>query len=300
MNRARAPHLWLFLLPALAVYGTFVVYPFLNTFYLSFHQWDGFGDIRWAGISNFYASAAGEGTRSLVADEVFRRALRNNVVYWIITLISEVVVGLGLAALLTRCDRGKTFYQLALSTPLMIALVASAVLWRLVLADKGILNVALESIGLGGMRRNWVDADHVVYTVSAISGWAYAGFYMLIFRAGLERIPAELREAATIDGATEWGIFRLIELPLLRPVIAVAVLMCSTGAFRAFDLFYVIVGTARASTSEVASSWLVKNAFTFKFYGYASAIAVAVVVIVMALASALSWWISRQRELEEF
>ncbi len=291
---------FLFVLPALAVYATFVLYPFLNTIYLSFHDWKGTGSMEWIGARNYYEPSSQGETLCLVSDAVLKRAFLNNALYWGITLISEVGFGLMLAALLSRCRRGVAFYRLALSSPLMIALVASAVLWRQLLAEKGVVNNFLTSLGLKSGAINWTSAENVVYAVSLISGWAYAGFYMLIFNSGLERIPAELREAASIDGATGWKIFTRIELPLLRPMIAVAVLMCSTGAFRAFDLFYVIVGTAKASTAEVASTWLVKNAFTFKSFGYASAIAVAVVVVVMGLAALLSRWVAREKELEQF
>lgn len=297
-SRTRYAHL-LFVLPALAIYGTFVLFPFVSTFFLSLHKWDGFGEMEYRGLANYHAGQGSEAL-SVASDAVFRRGIFNNTIYWLMTLVTEVVAGLGLAALLVRVRRGASFYRLALSTPLMIALVASAILWRQMLGQEGALNGLLRGAGLDALTRNWLDDDHVVYTIGLISGWAYAGFYMLIFYAGLERIPAELREAATIDGASDWQVFMRVELPLLRPVIAVTVLMCSTGAFRAFDLFYVIVGTGPSSLSEVASTWLVKNAFTFKAFGYASAIAVVVVAIVMGLAVLLSRWVARERELEEY
>lgn len=288
----------MFLLPALAVYGTFILYPFVKTIVLSFHSWDGFGEMRWVGLRNYFDPAEDGKVFGLVSDDYFRKGLRNNTIYWIVTLFSEVAAGLLLAALLVRVRRGAAAYRLALSSPLMIALVASAALWRQILADEGLLNGMLQSAGLGSLAINWLDPSRVVWSVSALSGWAYAGFYMLIFYAALERIPKELREAAEIDGATGWRVFSSVELPLLRPVIAVCVLLCSTGAFRAYDLFWVIVGTGRSRESEVASTWLVKRAFTDRAFGYAAAIAVVMVVIVMALAALLNLWASRERELE--
>lgn len=289
---------WLFVIPALAVYGAFILYPFLSTIFLSFHKWDGFGPMEWVGLRNYYDRADDGRLYGLVADDYFRNGLRNNVVYWIVTLVSEVAVGLGLAALLVRVKRGAAVYRLALSAPLMIALVASAVLWRQILAEQGLLNGLLKSAGAGGLARNWLEDGRVVYTVSILSGWAYAGFYMLIFYAALERIPGELREAAQIDGATGWRVFAHVEFPLVRPVLAVCVLLCSTGAFRAYDLFWVIVGTGRNRQSEVVSTWLVKQAFTNKAFGPAAAMAVVMVVIVICVASVLNIWASRERELE--
>src|SRR5262245_19149063 len=108
--------LYFFLLPALAFYGTFVLYPFLNSFYLSLHDWDGLSELKWAGVKNYYSTEEG---RHVLTDVVLGRALLNNVKYWLITLVSEVVTGLFLASLLVRTRRGETTYRLALSLPLM-------------------------------------------------------------------------------------------------------------------------------------------------------------------------------------
>lgn len=296
--RPKRPHLGLhgFHLPALIVYGMFVLFPFAHTVLLSFHDWDGFGEPAFVGTGNYVPAEAGRD--AVLTDAELRRGLANNARYWIITLFTEVVAGFAMAALLARTTRGRTFYRLALSLPLMIALVASGVLWRNILGYQGLLNGALGAVGLDGLARNWLSAEWVVISIGIVSGWVYAGFFMLIFGAGFERIPAELREAARIDGAGEWSILWRVELPLLRPVIAVCVLLCSTGAFRAFDLFYVFAGGAASNPAEVAATYLVKTAFTSRFFGYASAIAVVVVGVVVGLAALLNLWVSRERELE--
>lgn len=300
-SRRLSPGLYAFHAPALLLYATFILAPFAGTIFLSLHRWDGFGEMEWAGGANYFAPAEEGGAArgvSVTTDSYLRAGLLNNVRYLFVTLVSEVGLGLAMAALLVRCRRGEAVYRLALSIPLMIALVATAVLWRQILAKNGLINGLLEAIGLGSLTRDWVGAQWIVWSVGAISGWVYAGFFMLIFYAALKRIPAELREAAFLDGAGEWSIFARIELPLLRPTIAVCVLLCSTGAFRAFDLFYILVGSGISRTSEVASTWLVKNAFTYRHFGYASAIATVVVVVVVALAATLNRWAARERELE--
>lgn len=297
MNRP-SPFIYLFVLPALAIYAVFVLYPFAETVRLSFYDWTGFKEPVFVGIKNYYAGKSPESATSLYNDLYLRRALINNVLFWLMTLVTEVAAGLGLAALLARAGRGTGVYRLFLSAPLLVALVASGVLWRQFLMRDGLLNHGLDAMGLGAHARDWLDPKIAVGAISVISGWAYAGFYMLILYAGIERIPVDLREAARIDGAGEWSIFTKIELPLLRPVLAVCVLLCSTGAFRAFDLFFVLLGRAPNRYGEVASTWLVKNAFTFKSFGYASAIATLVVVLVMSLAAILSAWASKERDYE--
>jgi ABC-type sugar transport system permease subunit len=278
------------ILPALAVFVLFVLVPFANTFRLSFHHWDGVLEKTWAGVENY---------RRLIQDVRFGRALLNNCTYWWITLFSEVLVGLALAALVIRCGRSRPAFRLALSVPLLIALVASAVLWRQLLArDDGLVNALLLRAGIVSEPVAWLDPSSLAITVSLISGWAYCGFYMLLFSAALERIPNELREAARVDGASSWQLFWRIELPLLRSVGAVAFLLCTTGAFRAFDLFWVMAGPMFEPKSEVAATFVVKMAVTRQQRGYSAAVAVVVVILVVGMGYLLSRLTSRVKEPE--
>jgi len=277
------------ILPALAMFVLFIIVPFLTTVWLSFHRWDGFLEKTWVGLANF---------RRLAHDPTFRRALSNNCIYWWITLVSEITVGLMLAAFVVRCRRSKPFFRLALSVPLMIALVASAVLWRQLLARNSIINHLLVRLGVLGEPVTWLDPALLVVTVSLVSGWAYCGFYMLLFSAALERIPNELREAARVDGASDWQLFWRIELPLLRSIGAVAFLLCTTGAFRAFDLFWVMAGPMLEPQSEVAATYVVKEAVTRLERGYSAAVAVVVVALVVTMGYLLSRLTSRAKELE--
>jgi len=278
------------ILPALAVFALFEIVPFAQTLGLSFHRWDGFLEKVRVGTANF---------RRLAHDPTFRRALFNNCIYWWITLLSEVTVGLVLAALVVRCGRrSKPFFRLALSVPLMIALVASAVLWRQLLARESIVNHLLLKVGLIHEPVTWLEPTILVFTVSFVSGWAYCGFYMLLFSAALERIPHELREAARVDGANDWQLFWRIELPLLRSIGTVAFVLCTTGAFRAFDLFWVMAGPMLEPDSEVAATFVVKEAVTRHERGYSAAIAVVVVAIVVTMGYLLSRLTSRVKEIE--
>jgi raffinose/stachyose/melibiose transport system permease protein len=280
----------LMIVPALGFFVLFVVVPFSQTVRLSFYSWDGILERTWVGTANY---------RRLASDGVFRQALWNNCLYWWITLASEVTVGLALAALVTRCRRAKGFFRLALSTPLLIALVASAVLWRQLLARiPFFVAPLLSTFGVRDYASTWLDPTFLVVSVSLVSGWAYCGFYMLLFSAALERIPGELREAARLDGAGEWRIFWRIELPLIRPTAVVAFLLCTTGAFRAFDLFWVMAGPMLEPPSEVAATFVVKEAVTRLERGYSAAIAVTVVALVVTMGYALSRLVARAKETE--
>jgi len=280
----------LMILPALAVFVLFVIVPFIETVWLSFLRWDGILEKTWVGIANY---------RRLVRDMTFRHALLNNCIYWWITLVSEVTVGLLLAALVVRCRRSRTFFRLALSVPLLIALVASAVLWRQLLSHVPcFLSPWLVRLGVLSEPVTWLNPTVLVVSVSLVSGWVYCGFYMLLFSAALERIPEELREAARVDGAGEWQLFWQIELPLLRSIGTVAFLLCTTGAFRAFDLFWVMAGPMLEPQSEVAATFVVKEAVTRLERGYSAAIAVVVVALVVTMGYLLSRLTARAKELE--
>lgn len=270
----------LMILPALVVFVLFIILPFFSTLRLSFFEWDGITQKSYVGWANYRSLASDLGPGGM-----FRSALWNNCVYWWITLVSEMGVGLVLAALVVRCRRWKTAFRLALSMPLMIALVASAVLWRQLLhAISGPIN--------------WMSPEMLPVTIGLVSGWVYCGFYMLLFSAGLERIPDELREAARVDGASDWHLFWKIELPLLRSVDAVAFLLCTTGAFRAFDLFWIMAGQMRDPASEVAATYVVKMATTAEARGYSAALAVVVVLLVVLGGTVISRLTSRVKELE--
>ncbi|MBP7934243.1 MAG: sugar ABC transporter permease [Phycisphaerae bacterium] len=283
-------HCWWMLAPAGAVYGLFVIVPFLETVWLSFRESSGLGlTSRWVGLANY---------RRALQDAVLGRALLNNAAYGCITLIVEVMLGLALAVLIHRCRRGQTLYRIALAAPLLIALVASAILWRNLLGLHGPINTALQVLGLDSLARVWLGPERIVYTISIMSGWAYCGFYMLLFSAGLQRVGQELREAARLDGAEGWRLFWHIERPLLRPVLVVSVVLCVTGAFRVFDLFYVMVGASGVPEAEVAATWVVKSAFKFQELGYAAAMAVLVAVLLAVLSAVLLRLVNRTKEVE--
>jgi raffinose/stachyose/melibiose transport system permease protein len=278
----------LLVVPALAVFVLFVIVPFCTTLSVAMHRWDGVTEATWAGWANY---------RRAFGDPVFGQAMLNNIGYWLITLVTEILAGLVLAALLVRIRRGKAFFRLTLSLPLMIALVASAVLWRQLLIKQGLINSILTGVGLVDEPIVWLAPGKIVLTVGLVSGWAYAGFFMLLFYAALERIPDELREAARVDGATDWRVFWGVELPLLKGVGGVAFLLCTTGAFRAFDLFYVMGGPLLNARSEVAATLVVKTA-TLEQRGYSAAISVIVVLAVVSVGSLLRYLTSRGREVE--
>jgi raffinose/stachyose/melibiose transport system permease protein len=203
-------------------------------------------------------------------------------VYIAATLVLEVAVGLLLAGLVSA-KRNTTFYRVAFFTPVMLPLVVISVLWSFILnPDIGLLNRLLGNAGLESWQRIWLgEQATALLSLSVISGWIYAGFYMAIFYAGFQRIPSTIIESARLDGATEWQLLRRIKIPMVKNLTEVAVLLCFTGGIQMFDLVYVLTNGGPYDTTQVPTTYLVRVVFRDQQMGYGSALAVILTVVVL-------------------
>ena len=272
-NRALTP--WLFLAPGLLVFGAAVLLPMVFTIGYSFTQWNGFGAMTWVGLDN-YARAA--------RDPAFIGSFVHVLLYIGATLFLEVLVGLGLAGLVAM-RTGGLWFRVAIFTPVMLPMVVVAVLWSFVYnPDFGLLNGFLGAVGLASFQRIWLgDPSVALLAISVVSGWVYAGFYMMIFYAAFRQVPGEVIEAGRLDGAGEWALFRRIKVPMIRSVTAVAVLLCVTGGFQGFDLFFVLTNGGPYGVTEIPTTLLVKTVFRNGEVGYGSAMAVLLTAIVVGV-----------------
>jgi raffinose/stachyose/melibiose transport system permease protein len=266
---------WLFLAPGLAVFGLAVLLPMGLTAGYSFTDWDGFGEMAFVGLDNY--------TRAL-DDELFRASFVHVVIYIAATLILEVGVGLGLAGLIDQ-RRRSTWFRVAIFTPVMLPMVVVAVLWSFIYnPDFGLINGGLAAVGLEQLQRIWLgDPQTALLAISVVSGWVYAGFYMMIFYAAMRQVPVEIIEAARLDGASEWAVFRHVKVPMIRGAIAVAILLCVTGGFQGFDLFFVLTNGGPYGTTEIPTTLLVKTVFRNADVGYGSAMAVILTAVVVGV-----------------
>lgn len=267
---------YLLVAPAFLAFAFVVLIPALLNTGLSFMDWSGTNDMIFVGFDNF--------TRAF-RDDIYLTAYRNTFGYIAWTLVLEVFVGLVLAGLVTVKGRKTGFYRIAFFVPIMLPMVVVAVLWSFVYSDDiGLINTALRGIGLGDLALVWLgNPATALIAVSVVSGWIYAGFYMAIFYAALQRIPANLIEAATLDGASQWRIFFFIKVPMIRPIIEIAVLLCVTGAFQSFDLFYVMTNGGPDHATEIVTTYLVEVVFRFQNLGYGAALATIMTIVVVAL-----------------
>lgn len=259
--------------PAFAIFSLAILGPILATFGLSLTNWDGFSTPSFVGLDNF--------TRAF-QDKIYIDSYWHAAVYIAATLVLEVAVGLLLAGLVSA-KRNTTFYRVAFFTPVMLPLVVISVLWSFILnPDIGLLNRLLGSAGLESWQRIWLgEQATALLSLSVISGWIYAGFYMAIFYAGFQRIPSTIIESARLDGATEWQLLRRIKIPMVKNLTEVAVLLCFTGGIQMFDLVYVLTNGGPYDTTQVPTTYLVRVVFRDQQMGYGSALAVILTVVVL-------------------
>lgn len=260
----------------MALFTFAVLGPIVATVVFSFFEWNGFGDFTAAGLANYVRA---------VGDPIFRDSFVHVGIYVALTIVLEVLVGLVLAGLVTAPNRRTGFYRVAFFVPVMLPMVVVAVLWRFVYnPDFGLVNSALISSGLESWALPWLgDPRTALIAISVVSGWVFAGFYMAIFYAAFTQIPSDIVEAARIDGATEIQSFWRIRVPMIRNAVEVAVLLCVTGGFQSFDLFYVLTNGGPYNSTEIPTTYLVKVVFRNQEIGYGSALAVIMTLVVLAL-----------------
>ena len=280
MKPTRAWSPYVLVAPAIILFGFVVLVPSIANTVLSFAKWSGTDTLTFVGLDNYFRA---------FRDEIYLMAYRNTFVYILLTLVLEVAVGLALAGLVTMGKRRTTFYRVAFFVPVTLPMIAIAVLWSFVYSDDiGPINTALRAGGLGEFAKVWLgDPATALLAVSVVSGWIYAGFYMAIFYAALQRIPKHLIEAALLDGASEWRVFWSIKVPMIRPMIEVAVLLCITGAFQSFDLFYVMTNGGPDHATEIITTYLVEVVFRFRDLGYGAALSTIMTVGVVGIARVL-------------
>lgn len=262
-----------FLVPPLLLYGIAVLLPILQSLFLSFFSWDGITAMKFVGMANY--------VEMLTGDDVFWTSFFNSLGYVAICLVLQLGGALIVASLLLGIRRGREVVKTLYLLPAVISTVAIALLFQRIysLEPVGLLNRALEAIGLGAYQQAWLsNVDTVLAAVSVPEGWRFTGLYMLIIYAALLAVPKELEEAARLDGANWWQVFSKIRFPYIRPVWVTTTIMATTYALRGFDIPYLLTNGGPGQSSELLTTYVYKTAFAHTEYGYASAMAVFIVV----------------------
>lgn len=268
-----------YLLPVLGLYGYFIVYPMLDSVRLSFYSWSGFRTEQpvFVGLDNY--------VRLLTADPVFWTSVRNSVIWVVLSLLVPMVLGLVLALALNRRMLGRNLMRSVIYIPGVFASITVAAMWRWIYNPTlGLVNQVLESIGLGSWSQTWLgDPNIAIYSVFAASVWQAVGFPMILFLAGLQSVPPELVDAARIDGAGTWQVFRNVTLPALRPTTVVVVILTIINSLKVFDLIVGMTGGGPAQSTQVLALWSYTQSFTNHSFGAGGAVATVLLVLSLAL-----------------
>lgn len=267
---------YLFLLPALLVYGAFALYPLLRAFQFSLYEWSGLGPSTFVGLKNYV---------DLATDAAFRTALGNALVLILFYAVLPLVIGLVLAAIIRRGQvRGLGFFRVVIFLPQVIALVVVAVAWRQIYAPRGQLNQLLSALGLDELSRGWLgDYTWALPAVGAIGTWLEMGLVMLLLLAGMNRIPNDLYEAARLDGAGPVREFLAITLPAVRGEIVTALVLTIIAALKTFDLIYMTTSGGPGTTTTVPSYEVYRRAFQLKQVGSAAAVGITLTIIIFTI-----------------
>jgi multiple sugar transport system permease protein len=281
--RLEGGYFW-FIAPAAIVVGAVIVFPWLFTLYMSVNAWKLGGASEFVGFGNF---------ARLLHDDRFGWSVVRTLYFTLLAVVAPLLFGVLAAVAFNRKFPLRGLFRTIFILPMMATPVAVALVWTMMFHPQlGVLNYLLTSVGLPPSQ--WVyHADSVIPTLVMVETWHWTPLVMLIVLGGLAALPADPFEAARIDGANAWQVFRHVTWPLLLPYIAVAAIIRTIDALKAFDTIYVITQGGPGTASETINIFLYLNAFAYYELGYASAVVLVFFVLIIVLSLVMLAW--RQR-----
>jgi raffinose/stachyose/melibiose transport system permease protein len=263
----KAAELSILLGPGLVLFLGFVIAPIVIGAYYSLYNWDGFGPLRnFTGLHNY---------KIAFSDPAFIQAIEHTLILTGLALVIQGPIALGIALLLNRKFPGRAFMRLVIFAPYVLPPAVTAVMWSLLLQPGGLVDEVMKSAGLGGLVQLWLANLHVVlYSVFAVLTWQYLGFGIILLLAGLQGVPAELKEAAAIDGATPWQVTWRVTLPLLGPTIRIWVFITVIGSLQVFDVIWLMTQGGPAGASDSMATYMYRTGFQNEAFSYGTAIAI--------------------------
>jgi alpha-1,4-digalacturonate transport system permease protein len=278
---------YLFILPNMAIFAVFTIYPAINGFNISLYNSSNARTFTWAGSGNY---------AKILHDDAFWAVVRNTVLFASSFVAIAVSVAIAIAVLLQAQRRAKGFYRAVVFVPVLISPVVVGLVWNWILQRKGgLLNSGLARLGLG--QPGWLmEPNLALGAIIIVAVWMHSGFFILILLAGLQGIDPVLYEAAAMDGASAWVQFRAITLPMLSPSIVVVVVLATINGFQAYDYIYTLTGGGPDGASTLIVQYIYDNAFRSPIrYGVAAAASALLFVGIFTL-TLINWLVGRRSE----
>jgi raffinose/stachyose/melibiose transport system permease protein len=279
----KSPYPYWFYLPAFAVFFVFFLLPTFSSFYYSLTRWTLF-DSEFIGLDNF---------RQFFDEPALTKGLTNTLIYAVTTSGMKVVLGMLLAVLLTSSVIGRAFMRSVVFFPVLVSTIGVGLTFTVLMEpDVGRINEALAVVGIEGPR--WlVDPKYALLSVALVDVWKGVGLATVIYIAGIVSVPREFYDAAKVDGATPFGLFRYITLPLAWPATMTVIILSLIGGLRSFDLIWAMTRGGPGFTSDVIASVIYKQ-YQAGFYGLSTAGNVLLFVLVTAIVLPLSRFLNRK------
>jgi raffinose/stachyose/melibiose transport system permease protein len=269
---------WFYLIPGL-IYFIFFVVPTFASFYFSFTRWDLFTST-WIGLKNY---------QTFFAEQALVTGLRNTLIYAVITSGVKVVLGMALALLLTSQIIARGYLRSVIFFPVLVSTIGVGLTFTVLMnPERGLINQML-----GGADIGWLTNPNLaLFSIALVDVWKGVGLATVIYIAGLVSIPTEYYEAAQVDGAGRWEVFRNIMLPLARPATATVITLSLIGGLRSFDLIWAMTKGGPGFASDVIASVIFKQ-YQAGFYGLSTAGSVVLFLVVTIIVVPLTWWLNR-------
>ena len=265
---------YLFVLPYVVYFLAFVAYPLIFSLVLMFHRWNIVTPMEWIGLKNFIR---------MFDDPLVLRSFLNTLIFLAIHIPLQIVVALSFAMLLNSRVHFRSFFRAVYFTPVVVSGVVVTILWQQMYSfDNGVFNAILGSVGIDKIP--WlVDPAIAMPSIAVMATWKNVGIYIVLFLVGLQHIPAELYEAAEIDGGSKYNAFRHVTIPMLNPTIIGVIVLSTIGGFSLFIEPYVLTGGGPMQSTLSAMLYIYNQAFYFGHMGYAATLGIMFALVILAV-----------------
>ena len=274
--------IWM-VLPALLIYSFLYLYPALSNLLYATQKWDGITTPEFTGLRNM--------TFLLTQDDLFRKALNNNLRFMLVVVIFQTGFALLFATYLLKNSKTNVFLRVVFFFPTILSSVSVGIIWTFLYdPNYGSITSFFKALGLEAYAPLWLGNERItLYSIALTQVWFHTGQMIVIYVAGLQQIPIDLYEAAEVDGASRWQQFKGVTWPMALPTTAVVVAYTTIQTFKAFDLIFAMTGGGPSYASEILVTQIYNTAFISQKFGYASAQSIVLVVLVLFIT-----WLQRR------
>jgi len=265
-----------FMLPALVIYLSVIVVPVFYSVFISLHEWNGAGSMKFVGLQNFITL--------FTTDDIFKVALKNNLIWILLTIVGTMSISLMFAVILNKQFKGRTFFRALFYFPAVVAPIAVAIIWRWIYNPQiGFINELFKALGIN-YKQAWIsNPKTALIAVFVASLWAGIGQPMILFLAGLQSVPVEVLEAATIDGAGPVRRFFSVTIPLMKQTFVMVAATQITAAMKVYDIIAGLTDGGPSNSTEMMATYMYAQTFQYNNVGMGTAVAVLMVLMMLVV-----------------